>query len=85
MANIEKLNTSVNSTNLQSELLTYESVLKNSFSLNFYDLHPFNPVYIAGFDYLGRRIVVMNAHNANDSIFMDDFLLYFIRKIHKVV
>lgn len=64
---------------------SYDSLLKVALSLKFFDLHPFNPVYIAGVDLLGRRIVVLNAHALNDYVSKETFLLYFLRKIHRIV
>lgn len=63
----------------------YYTMMENALKTNFVRIHPYNPIFAAGVDWYGRRIVVINAHCMNSKAKKEDFLSYYILKMNRVV
>lgn len=63
----------------------YQQLLERALKTNFIYVHPFNPIYAAGLDWHGRRIVIINAHCINVAASKEELLSYFVLKMNRVV
>ena len=73
------------SVNSQESLNKYYQTLENALNRNYINIHPLNPIYVAGIDKTGRRIVVVTAHALPSSASEDEVLSYLVLKMHRIV